>query len=104
MNRNFKAVEESSLNFKHLNLINGTTTTLDKLNQCSLNPDSKDFQYNLINEMNYIKRELKDTKALLNSTLAQMSRYQNFENNKENIYIPQNIDRAIERTDVVLKN
>jgi len=43
MNRNFKAVEESSLNFKHLNLINGTTTTLDKLNQCSLNPDSKDF-------------------------------------------------------------
>jgi len=102
MNRNFKAVEESSLNFKHFNLVNGTT--LDRLNSCSLNPDSKDFQYNLINEMNYIKRELKDTKALLNSTLAQMSRYQHFENNKENIYIPTNIDKAIERTDVVLKN
>ncbi|CDW78957.1 UNKNOWN [Stylonychia lemnae] len=104
MNRNFRAVDESSLNFNYLNSNGGNTLDKLNMNSCSLNPDSKDFQYNLINEMNNIKRELKDTKALLNSTLAQMSRYQHFENNKENIYIPQHIDKAIERTDIVLKN
>lgn len=60
---------------------------------------------NMMNEMNFIKRELKDTKALLNSTIAQLTKYRYEDsNNKENIYMPQNIEKVIERTDVIMKN
>ena len=60
---------------------------------------------NMMNEMNFIKRELKDTKALLNSTIAQLNKYRYEDSsNKENIYMPQNIEKVIEITDVIMKN
>eukprot|EP00347_Sterkiella_histriomuscorum_P023701 403333685 len=65
LNKNFKPInEDSSFQDESLAQKSGFYT------------NSQDYQLNLMNDMKFIKKELVDTKALLNSTLAQLSRIQ----------------------------